>query len=75
MAEKKPKKRAEQYEEKVKTEGTFNELMGKLFPKVKPNKSEPLPKLKGGNLGKLLMYSGYDYLNLEKYRIFLKSLI
>ena len=46
MAEKKPKKRAEQYEEKVKTEGTFNDLMNKLFPKTKPKKEVVLPKIK-----------------------------
>jgi hypothetical protein len=48
MAAKKPKKRAETYEEKVKAEGSFNDLMTKLFPKVKTKKAEPLPKLKGG---------------------------
>ena len=47
MAEKKPKKRAEQYEEKVKTEGSFGSLMNKLFPKVKPKRDVVLPKLKG----------------------------
>ena len=35
MAEKKPKKRAEKYNEKVKAEGTFGDLLNKLFPKVK----------------------------------------
>ncbi len=50
MPVKKPKKRAEKYEEKVKAEGSFNDLMGKLFPKVKPKKTtETLPKLKGKN--------------------------
>jgi len=46
MAEKKPKKRAEKYEEKVKAEGSFNDLMSKLFPKVKPKKNSILPKVK-----------------------------
>ena len=45
MAEKKLKKRAEKYEEKVKTEGTFGQMMNKLFPKAKGKKPEPLPKL------------------------------
>lgn len=45
MAEKKPKKRANKYEKKVKTEGSFNDLMNKLFPKVKINKDKALPKI------------------------------
>jgi hypothetical protein len=44
MAEKKTKKRAEKYNEKVKTDGTFNDLMSKLFPKVKSKKEVILPK-------------------------------
>ncbi len=42
----KPKKRADKYEEKVRVDGTFSELMGKLFPKVKPKKEVVLPKIK-----------------------------
>jgi hypothetical protein len=45
MATKKPKKRAEKYEEKVKAEGSFSDLMAKLFPKVKPKKDTALPKI------------------------------
>jgi len=45
MAEKKPKKRAEKYNEKVKAEGSFDSLMNKLFPKVKPKKDVVLPKV------------------------------
>jgi len=46
MAEKKPKKRAVKYEEKVKTQGTFNDLMTKLFPRAKAKKEIVLPKIK-----------------------------
>jgi hypothetical protein len=49
MATKKPKKRAEKYEEKVKAEGSFSDLMSKLFPKAKPKKDVVLPKIKPKN--------------------------
>ena len=45
----KPKKRAKKYEEKVRVDGTFSELIGKLFPKAKSNRNKTLPKLKGGS--------------------------
>lgn len=45
MAEKKPKKRAEKYNEKVKTKGSFSDLMSKLFPATKPKKDVVLPKI------------------------------
>ncbi len=36
-----PKKRANKYQEKVKVNGTFDELMGALFPKPPDNMLPP----------------------------------
>jgi hypothetical protein len=38
MAAKKPKKRADKYNEKLRIKASFDDLMGVLFPK--PNKAE-----------------------------------
>lgn len=44
MAAKKPKKRADKYEEKIKVKGSFNELMGALFPKTSSPKKKAISK-------------------------------
>lgn len=47
MSKKATKNRAKKYEEKIKVDASFNELMGALFPKEPAKKDkEPLPKSK-----------------------------
>ena len=44
MAKKEPKERAEKYNEKLKVNGSFDDLMGALFPKAPTPKKKAAPK-------------------------------
>jgi len=45
MPKKVTKNRAKKYDEKVKVNGTFKDLMDALFPKSKKQNEKPLPRL------------------------------